>query len=116
MATDIATGLQQLLAGWERPEGAPDDWEIDESEVTASVEDALTRFDVWRMYGDPPYWTDTMGFWHARHPDQIEEWWTNRHKLMAYVLREYVEEYFNEAFGEAFHSVRVRRSDRRLRH
>lgn len=91
VATDIATGMQQLLAGWERPENAPEDWEIDESQVTASVEDALTRFDVWRMYGDPPYWTETMGSWHAKHPDQIEEWWTNRHKLMAYVLREYVE-------------------------
>jgi hypothetical protein len=91
VATDINTGLQQLLAGWERPIDADDDWEIDESEVTASVEDAMSRFDVWKLYGDPPYWTETMGSWHAKHPDQIEEWWTNRHKLMAYTLREYVE-------------------------
>lgn len=91
VATDIATGVQQLLAGWERPADADDEWEIDESEVTASVDDALARFNVWKMYGDPPYWTETMGSWHAKHPDQIEEWWTNRHKLMAYTLREYVE-------------------------
>lgn len=91
VATDIETGLQQLLAGWERPDNAPDDWEIDESEVTASLEDALTTYDVWKIYGDPPYWTETMGSWSAKHPDQVEEWWTNRHKVMAYTLREYVE-------------------------
>ena len=90
VATDILTGRQQLLAGWERPADV-EDWEINESEVTASLEDAMTRFDVWKMYGDPPHWTETMGSWSVRWPDQIEEWWTARPKVMAYTIREYLE-------------------------
>ena len=93
VGTDMETGLQQLLAGWERPEDLPDEesWEIDEDEVTAALEDILDRFDVWKMYGDPPHWTETMGSWSVRWPDQVEEWWTARPKVMAYTLREFVE-------------------------
>ena len=90
VATDIATGLQQLLGGWERPADV-EDWEIDEVEVTDLLADVMTRFDVWKMYGDPPHWTETMGSWSVRFPDQIEEWWTARPKTMAYTIREYVE-------------------------
>lgn len=90
VATDIATGLQQLLGGWERPADV-EDWEIDEVEVTDLLADVMARFDVWKMYGDPPHWTETMGSWSVRWPDQIEEWWTARPKTMAYTIREYVE-------------------------
>ena len=90
VATDIITGRQQLLAGWERPPDV-EEWEIDEIEVTASVEDAHSRFDVWRGYYDPPHWTETVGAWSVKHPDQVEEWWTARPKVMAYTLREYIE-------------------------
>ena len=90
VATDIATGLQQLLGGWERPADV-EDWEIDEVEVTDLLADVMTRFDVWKMYGDPPHWTETMGSWSVKYPDQIEEWWTARPKTMAYTIREYVE-------------------------
>ena len=90
VATDIATGLQELVGGWERPEGV-EEWEVDEAEVTSTLEDAMSRWDVWRLYGDPPHWTETMGSWSVRWPDQVEEWWTARPKVMAYTLREYVE-------------------------
>lgn len=90
VATDIATGLQELVGGWERPEGV-EGWEVDEAEVTSTLEDAMDRWDVWRLYGDPPHWTETMGSWSVRWPDQVEEWWTARPKVMAYTLREYVE-------------------------
>jgi hypothetical protein len=90
VATDIATGLQQLLGGWERPADV-EDWEIDEGEVTSVLEDAHTRFDVWRGYYDPPHWTETIGAYSVKWPDQVEEWWTARPKTMAYTLREVVE-------------------------
>lgn len=90
VATDIITGRQQLLGGWERPLES-DDWEVDETEVTAVLEDAMQRFQVYRLYADPPHWTETIGSWSVRWPDRVEEWWTARPKLMAYTIREYVE-------------------------
>lgn len=90
VATDIATGLQELLGLWERPEIA-DQWEVDETAVTGVIADAMSRFDVWKLYGDPPHWTETMGSWAGRWPDQIEEWWMNNRKRAAYAAREYAE-------------------------
>src|SRR3546814_533117 len=90
VATDIATGLQELLGLWERPEFAPE-WEVDESEVNDAVTDAFARFDVWKLYGDPPHWTETMGSWSAKWPDQVEEWWTNNRKRAAYAARAFRE-------------------------
>lgn len=90
VATDIATGVQELLGLWERPEDV-DDWEVPEDEVTQAVDDAMTRFDVWKLYADPPHWTETVGSWSAKYPDQVEEFWTNKYSRMAYTLREYME-------------------------
>jgi hypothetical protein len=91
--TDIATGRQQLVGGWERPADLAEDaeWEIDELEVTETLAEILAKWDVWKLYGDPPHWTETMGSWSVKWPDQIEEWWTQRYTRMAYTLREYVE-------------------------
>lgn len=96
VATDIETGMQQLVGAWERPPDV-EEWEIDEVEVTDLLADVMSRFKVWRMYGDPPHWTETMGSWSVRWPDQIEEWWTARPKVMAYTIREYVEGIGNES-------------------
>lgn len=90
VATDIATGLQQCLGSWSRPDDV-EDWEVPEDQVTGLLEDTLSRFEVWRLYADPPHWTETVGSWFARWPDQVEEFWTNQHKRMAYTIREYLE-------------------------
>ena len=90
VATDIETGLQELLGLWERPEEI-EDWEVPEDEVTDLVEATFKRFQVWKLYADPPHWTETVGSWYARWPDQVEEWWTNRKTAMAYAAREYLE-------------------------
>lgn len=90
VATDIVTGLQQLLGLWERPEFA-DEWEVPEEEVTGLLADTMRTFDVWKLYGDPPHWTETMGSWSGRWPDQIEEWFMNNRKRAAYAAREYAE-------------------------
>ncbi|UAJ79954.1 large terminase [Leifsonia sp. ZF2019] len=93
VATDIATGVQELLGLWERPEDADEaqGWEVPEDEVTQTLEHAMSFYEVWKLYGDPPHWTETMGSWSAKWPDQVEEFWTNKYVRMAYTLREYVE-------------------------
>lgn len=90
VATEISTGLQQLLGLWERPEDV-EEWEVPESEVTDLVEDTMGRFEIWCLYADPPHWVETVGSWSARWPDRVEEWWTARSKTMAYAHRGYLE-------------------------
>lgn len=92
VATDLMTGTQEVLGRWERPLGPEGEgWEVPTAEVTQTLDEAFTRFKVWRFYGDPPYWTTEMGEWASKHPDRVEEWWTNRFKAMAYAIRAYRE-------------------------
>ena len=93
VAVEIHTGLVQLLGLWEKPEDA-EDWEVPEDEVTETLEAAFARFEVWRLYADPPHWTETVASWAARWPDQVVEWWTNKPVRMAYGHRRLL-----EAFG-----------------
>ncbi|WP_104164698.1 large terminase [Arthrobacter sp. SX1312] len=92
VVTDIETGLQMggkdLL--WEQ-DPKVEDWEVDEDEVTAKLEELMKRFNVWKLYGDPPHWTETMGSWSAKYPDQVEEWWTARKTPMSYAVRAFTE-------------------------
>lgn len=88
--TDIATGRQQLLGCWERPEFV-EDWEVPEDEVTDLVADMMGRYQVWRMYCDPPHWTEAVASWAARWPDQVIEWHTVRKAQMASAVRAYAE-------------------------
>jgi hypothetical protein len=90
VVTDVESGLQVLWGLWERPVDA-EDWEVPEVEVTAAVDDLMERFDCWKLYADPPHWTETVGSWEARWPDQVDEWWTNRPKQMAQAVRAFRE-------------------------
>lgn len=90
VVTDIESGVQRLYATWERPLDA-EDWEIDESEVTAVVDEIMTRYKVWRAYADPPHWTETVGSWAGKYPDQWVEWWTHRTRQMAFAVRAFAE-------------------------
>lgn len=87
--TDIPTGRQKLWAVWERDSDDPE-WEVPEHEVTQKVEELMATHNVWRFNGDPPYWTETMGTWAGKW-ECVEEWWTNRIKIMAYAVRRYTE-------------------------
>lgn len=88
--TEISTGLQQVWGLWECP---PDvnDWQVDESEVSASLDLMMKRFKVWRMYADPPHWTETVADWSGRYPGKVVEWWTNRKFQTAKAIRQYGE-------------------------
>ena len=88
--TEIATGRQMLLGCWERPENL-EEWEVPEDEVSDLVADMMSRYQVWRMYCDPPHWTETVASWAARWPDQVIEWHTQIKSRMVPALRTYVE-------------------------
>lgn len=90
VVTEVSSGRQQLEGVWERPELA-DEWEVPEDEVTAKVDEIFSRFDVWRMYCDPPHWTETVASWAAKHPDRVVEWFTVRKRAMADAARIYAE-------------------------
>lgn len=95
--TDVQSGVQQVWGLWERPPDASDEpdspryWEAPESEITASVEDLMRTMQVWKLYADPPHWTETVGSWAGRWPGVVEEWWTNRIRAMAFAVRAYRE-------------------------
>lgn len=88
--TDIESGRQQLWGLWERPIEA-EEWEVPEDAVTASVELLMERMKVWRLYCDPPHWTETVGAWAGRWPDRVQEWWTHRTHPVARSIRSYRE-------------------------
>jgi phage terminase large subunit-like protein len=86
VATEVATGFQQLVACWEHP-GHGETWEVPEDEVDAAVTDAFERWQVWRMYADPPYWQIWVSEWAGRYGEkQVVKWYTNRYKQTAYSL------------------------------
>lgn len=88
--TDVVTGRQRLFATWEKPLDE-EDWEVPVSEVDAAERELHDRYELFKGYGDPPHWIETMGEWAGRRPGVWEEWWTNRPKAMAYAVRAYVE-------------------------
>jgi hypothetical protein len=89
--TDIVTGVQQPYGLWERPEDV-EDWEVPIDEVNQVCSDIFENFDVWMLYADPPHYIETVAQWHNKHPDHVEEWWTNRRRPMGIAAK---------AFGEA---------------
>lgn len=85
--TEIATGIQQTWALWERPDDAPE-WEVDPAEVDAAVDQLMSTFQVWRWNGDPPHWLESHANWAGRYPC-VEEWFTHRISAMAFATRDY---------------------------
>jgi hypothetical protein len=89
IATEVASGYQWPIGIWERPLAA-DAWQVPADLVDAAVAGAFERWDVWRMYADPPYWESDIARWAGLYgKDRVIEWWTNRPKAMAYALRSY---------------------------
>lgn len=89
VVTEISTGFQQIAGLWERP-ALVDNWEVPVDEVEAAVVGVFERYEVWRMYCDPPYWESAVAEWAGRWGDKrVLEWWTNRPKAMAYAIRSF---------------------------
>ena len=83
VACDITTGHMWTVGCWERPDNAGDDYEHPEPEVDAAVAEMFDRYQVWRMYCDPPYWETTIAQWSGKYTGSdkrpaVLNWWTNR--------------------------------------
>lgn len=90
VATEIASGYQWVIGVWERPQNVVT-WEVPVDEVDAAVTQAFERWEVWRMYADPPYWETWVAQWAGRWGDErVLSWWTNRPKPLAYAIKSFV--------------------------
>lgn len=92
VATHVPSGFQWVAGKWERPVGAAGvDWKVPKSEVDACVRGLFERFNVWRLYADPPYFEGLVAEWiGAFGTERVIEWFTNRRKQMAAALASFV--------------------------
>ena len=88
--TEIKTGLQMPVGLWEKPE-YEDDWEVPEDEVHAKLEEIFETYDIHQLYADPPHWTEQVGKWAGKWPDQVTEWWTHQRRKIGMAVRAYTE-------------------------
>ena len=89
IATHVTSGYQWVVGVWEKPFGL-DTWEVPVNEVEAAVKAVFERWDVWRMYADPPYWETWVAKWAGEFgAERVMEWWTNRTKAMAYAIKSF---------------------------
>jgi len=90
IAADIDTGYMWPLGIWERPPGAPDEYEHPFDEVDAAVTDAFEQWQVWRMYCDPQYIDHLVDAWRGRYGDRrVIHWMTNRIRQSAWMIRNF---------------------------
>lgn len=86
IATDVVSGYQWVAGLWECPPGRHD-WQVPAEAVDAVIRDLFSRFTVWRMYADPPYWQPWIAKWRGQFgEEQVIDWWTNRRQQMAMAL------------------------------
>ena len=86
VGTVVETGYQWVIGVWQRPDIAPDDWEVPESEVQLAVGGAFTRYSVYRFHADPYWWEETIARWMGRWgEDKVRFLHTNR--MMARLTR-----------------------------
>jgi len=79
VACRLADGFLWPLGIWEP--GPGDD--VPRVEVDQAVEAAFERYNVVRLYADPPYWQDNVDRWRAAYGEKVVlEWWTNRERAM----------------------------------
>jgi hypothetical protein len=92
----VSDGFVWPVGIWERPAGVGDDgWEVPADQVDAVVHQAFERWDVWRLYADPPRWQDEVDRWAGEFDGKAMKWETYRVKQMAFAVRR---------FSEALHS------------
>lgn len=91
-ATEIETGYQWTAGLWERPMNIPRDqaWSVPATDVDAKVCEMFERYDVWRLYADPPYWQTWISKWAGQFgKERVIEWHTNKPNQMSAALENY---------------------------
>lgn len=101
VATEVATGLQERLGHWDP--AAFEGRKIPRSAVDIAMDDAFARFEVWRLYADPPGWDSEIAAWKARYgPDRVIEWATWRERPIGFACAGYANAIET---GEVVHDV-----------
>lgn len=91
VATEISTGFQQVLGAWERQPGQEGEEEGFQAGVEECMAAAYERWDVWRLYADPPYWETTVAKWAGDYGEErVVDWRTRQWRKMADAIRAYV--------------------------
>jgi len=87
VATDVRTGHQVPIGHWDP---AAYGGMIPRDLVDIAVDDAFSRFDVWRLYADPPGWDSEISAWRAKYGEtRVIEWFTWRERQMGYACSNY---------------------------
>lgn len=93
VCTEVVSGYQWVAGLWECPIGGEQrtpPWQVPVEEVDAVVRALFKRFNVWRMYADPPYWQSWISNWIGEFgKERVIEWWTNRNRPMSAALESY---------------------------
>lgn len=94
IGTHLRTGYQWVIAVWERPADADEDWEVPRDEVDGVVTETFQTFDVVRFHADPEYWDDMVSAWagrynHGRHGKVVFATLTNQPKKQGLRNRSY---------------------------
>lgn len=91
VGTEIRTGFQWIISAWEKPFGPKGEgWQVPPLEVEEAIAAAFERWDVWRLYADPPYWESNVAEWSGKYGEErVVAWRTNRWTKMADALRGY---------------------------
>jgi hypothetical protein len=90
IGTEVATGFQWPLVIIERPPNAPPEWVMPAQPFHQAIADAMRRWNVWRMYADPPYWETVVDEWAGLYgAERVVVWYTNQWKRMAFAVRAY---------------------------
>lgn len=126
VATVVRTGFQFVPtfegedgtqdAVWERPLESVA-WEVPSDEVDTAIAECFARFQVARLYADPPYWEDSVNRWIGTYgKDHVHEWWTNRDRQMALALRGFLNGMASgEATNDGHHRFRAHMGNARRR-
>jgi phage terminase large subunit-like protein len=89
VCTHVAMGHQWVAGLWERPPTLPKEaeWQVPAEEVDAVMRGLFSRYTVWRLYADPPYWQSWIALWRGLYGEErVIEWWTNRRVQMKAAL------------------------------
>jgi hypothetical protein len=88
MGCRISDGCLFKLGLWEKPIGIEGEgWQVSVGEVDARVASIFKKFDVVRMYCDPPFWHDSIDRWASEFGEKVVvQWWTNRSRAMVAAL------------------------------
>lgn len=104
---EVLTGRLWTIGIWERPDRADEDYEHPEDEVDQAVADMFERWQVWRLYCDPPWWETTIATWAGKYKGSdrkpaVFNWWTNRWRPIGNACQAFATAI---RAGEAFHHV-----------